>query len=149
MAYYKLYSSSQFESLEHFSHLLAQNLDRVIKSKIWNRMTIQCHYPSHNGLKMRIYTEKYPFPMKAIFTPRCTLRNKILQFRACKIYTSSRRSRCIHYEWLLQILPCGTFPLHGECYRTMLSDFLFPKVEENFVDKVWLQEDFATCHTTK
>ena len=31
----------------------------------------------------------------------------------------------------------------------MLNEFLFTKVEDENIDKIWLQQDDATCHTAK
>ncbi|CAK9813904.1 Transposable element Tc3 transposase [Anthophora plagiata] len=35
----------------------------------------------------------------------------------------------------------------GDRYRAMLSNFLFPKIEEDDIDDIWFQQDGATCHT--
>ncbi|XP_074036992.1 uncharacterized protein isoform X2 [Leptinotarsa decemlineata] len=39
--------------------------------------------------------------------------------------------------------------VNGDCYRSMLTNFLLPKMEElNLVD-MWFQQDGATCHTAR
>ena len=37
--------------------------------------------------------------------------------------------------------------VNGDRYRAMLSDFLFPKIEEDDIDDILFQQDGATCHT--
>ena len=37
--------------------------------------------------------------------------------------------------------------VNGDRYRTMLSDSLLPKIEEDDIDDIWFQQDGATCHT--
>ena len=38
--------------------------------------------------------------------------------------------------------------VNGERYRVMLNEFLFPKIEEDDMEDIWIQQDGATCHTT-
>ena len=37
--------------------------------------------------------------------------------------------------------------VNGERYCAMLSEFLFPKIEEDDMVDIWFQQDKATCHT--
>ena len=37
--------------------------------------------------------------------------------------------------------------VNGDRYQAILNEFLFTKIEEEDVDKIWFQQD-ATCHTT-
>lgn len=37
--------------------------------------------------------------------------------------------------------------INGERYRTMLTDFFWPKLNDMEVDDMWFQQDGATCHT--
>ena len=37
--------------------------------------------------------------------------------------------------------------VNGERYRTMLNEFLFPKIEEDDMDDIWFQQDGATQPT--
>jgi len=39
--------------------------------------------------------------------------------------------------------------VNGDRYRAMLNEFLFPKIQEYYVDDIWFQQDGATCHTAK
>ena len=36
---------------------------------------------------------------------------------------------------------------NSERYRTMLNEFLFPKIEEDDMDDIWFQQGGVTCHT--
>ena len=38
--------------------------------------------------------------------------------------------------------------VNGERYRAMLNEFLFPKIEENDMDDIWLQQGGTTSHTS-
>lgn len=38
--------------------------------------------------------------------------------------------------------------VNGERYRTMITDFFFPKMNDMDVDDMWFQQDGATCHTS-
>lgn len=38
-------------------------------------------------------------------------------------------------------------PVNGECYRTMITDFFWPTLNDMDVDDMWFQRDGATCHT--
>ena len=37
--------------------------------------------------------------------------------------------------------------VNGDCYRAMLNEFLFTKIEEEDIANIWFQQDGATCHT--
>lgn len=37
--------------------------------------------------------------------------------------------------------------VNGERYRTMITDFFWPKLNDMDVDDMWFQQDGATCHT--
>ena len=37
--------------------------------------------------------------------------------------------------------------VNGECYRAILNEFLFPKIEEDDMEDIWFQQDGATSHT--
>ena len=39
--------------------------------------------------------------------------------------------------------------VNGDRYRTMLKEFLFTKIEEEDIGKIWFQQDGATCHTAE
>ena len=39
--------------------------------------------------------------------------------------------------------------VYGDRYRPMLNDFLFTKIEEVDIGKIWFQQDVATCHTAE
>ena len=39
--------------------------------------------------------------------------------------------------------------VNGDCYRAMLSEFLFKKIEEEDLENIWFQQDGATCHTAE
>ncbi|KZC15025.1 hypothetical protein WN55_08618 [Dufourea novaeangliae] len=39
--------------------------------------------------------------------------------------------------------------VNGDRYRAMLSDFLFPKIEEDDIDDIWFQQDGATNQDSK
>ena len=36
---------------------------------------------------------------------------------------------------------------NSDCYRALLSEFLFTKIEEEDIDHIWFQQDGATCYT--
>ena len=38
---------------------------------------------------------------------------------------------------------------NGDCYRAMLNEFLFTKIEEEDIGNIWFQQDDATCHTAE
>ena len=38
--------------------------------------------------------------------------------------------------------------VNGDCYRAMLYEFLFTKIEEEDIGNIWFQQDGATCYTT-
>ena len=37
--------------------------------------------------------------------------------------------------------------VNGDCYRAMLNEFLFTKIEEENIGNSWFQQDGATCNT--
>ena len=39
--------------------------------------------------------------------------------------------------------------LNGDRYRVMLNEFLFTKIEEEDIGKIWFQQDGTTCHTAE
>ena len=39
--------------------------------------------------------------------------------------------------------------VNGDCYQTMLNEFLFTKIEEEDIGNIWFQQDNATCHTAE
>ena len=41
-----------------------------------------------------------------------------------------------------------TIHVNGLRYRTMIEEFLWPELEDMDVDRVYLQQDGATCHTS-
>ena len=42
-----------------------------------------------------------------------------------------------------------TVTVNGDCYRAMLNEFLYTKIEEKNIDNIWFQQDSATCHTAE
>ena len=34
-------------------------------------------------------------------------------------------------------------------YRAMLNEFLFTKIEEEYIDNIWFQQSGSTCHTVE
>ena len=40
-------------------------------------------------------------------------------------------------------------PANGDRYRTILSKFLFTKIEEDDIGNIWFKQDGATCHTAE
>ena len=42
-----------------------------------------------------------------------------------------------------------TVTVNGDCYRIMLNEFLFTKIEEKDICNIWFQQDGATCHTAE
>ena len=38
--------------------------------------------------------------------------------------------------------------VNGNCYRAMLNEFLFKKIEEENIGNIWFQQDGGTYHTT-
>ena len=36
--------------------------------------------------------------------------------------------------------------VNGDCYRTMLNEYLFPKSEEDDIGNIWFPQDGVTCH---
>ena len=38
--------------------------------------------------------------------------------------------------------------VNGERYRSMISNFLWPKMDDMDTDNMWFQQDGATCHTS-
>jgi hypothetical protein len=39
--------------------------------------------------------------------------------------------------------------VNGERYRAMLTEFLFPEINQLNIDDIWFQQDGATCHTAR
>ena len=39
--------------------------------------------------------------------------------------------------------------VNGDCYSTMLNEFLFTKIEEEDIGNIWFEQDGATCHTAE
>ena len=39
--------------------------------------------------------------------------------------------------------------VNSDCFRAMLNVFLFTKIEEEDIGKIWFQQDGATCHTAE
>ena len=39
--------------------------------------------------------------------------------------------------------------VNGKCYRSMLNEFLFTKIEGQDIVNIWFQRDNAACHTTE
>ena len=39
--------------------------------------------------------------------------------------------------------------VNDDCYRAMLNEFLFTKIEEEGIGNIWFQQDGATCHTAE
>ena len=39
--------------------------------------------------------------------------------------------------------------VNGDCYRAMLKEFLFTKIEEDDIGNIWFQQASATCHTAE
>ena len=39
--------------------------------------------------------------------------------------------------------------VNGDRYRTMLTEFLCTKIEDEDIGKIWFQPDGATCHTAE
>ena len=42
-----------------------------------------------------------------------------------------------------------TVTVNSDCYRAMLNEFFFTKIEEEDIGNVWFQQDGATCHTAE
>jgi len=43
----------------------------------------------------------------------------------------------------------NTVTVNGERYRSMITNFLWPKLEEVDLYNIWFQQDGATCHTAR
>ncbi|KZC12688.1 hypothetical protein WN55_04156 [Dufourea novaeangliae] len=41
----------------------------------------------------------------------------------------------------------GRVTVNGDCYRTMINDFLFENMDDIDPDEMWFKQDGATCHT--
>ena len=39
--------------------------------------------------------------------------------------------------------------VNGDRYRGKLNEFLFTKIEEEYIGKIWFQQDVAKCHTAE
>ena len=39
--------------------------------------------------------------------------------------------------------------INGDCYRAMVNEFLFTKIEEADIGNIWFRQDGATCHTAE
>ena len=39
--------------------------------------------------------------------------------------------------------------VNGDRYQAMLNEFLFTKIEEEDIGKIWFQQDGAKCHTAE
>ena len=53
------------------------------------------------------------------------------------------------HNWEIFLRKSARRGLNGDRYRDMLNEFLFTKIEEEDIDKIWFQQDGATCHTTE
>jgi len=43
----------------------------------------------------------------------------------------------------------NTVTVNGERYRSMITNFLWPQLEEVDLHNIWFQQDGATCHTAR
>jgi len=86
--------------------------------------------------------------------------SKTVAFGPKNIQETPSRNRCILKESLLgvvfgleKLLDRFFFEnyvtVNGERYRAMLTDCLWPKLDDMDVSDMWFQQDGATCHTTK
>ena len=39
--------------------------------------------------------------------------------------------------------------VNGDCYRAMLNEFLFTKIEEEDIGNIWFKQNGAMCHTAE
>ena len=58
-------------------------------------------------------------------------------------------SRRISGPFFFENEPGDAVTVNGDCYRAMLNEFLFTKIEEEDIDNIWFQQDGATCHTAE
>ena len=52
-------------------------------------------------------------------------------------------------RFLVQRNNWAIFTVNGDCYRDILNEFLFTKIEEEDIGNTLFQQDGATCHTAK
>ncbi|GFT23396.1 hypothetical protein TNCV_2016651 [Trichonephila clavipes] len=41
------------------------------------------------------------------------------------------------------------FPVNGDRYRAMITNFFIPELNNHDVQELWFQQDSATCHTAR
>ena len=58
-------------------------------------------------------------------------------------------SRDIIGHFFFESVEGEAFTVNGDRYRTMLNVFLFTKIEEEDIGKIWFQQNGATCHTAE
>jgi len=88
--------------------------------------------------------------------------NKIIEFGMIPIHARYTSSKCIPRKSLFgadfalaEIINPYFFQneagvaitVNGERYRSMISNFLWPKMDDMDTDNIWFQQDGATCHT--
>lgn len=85
----------------------------------------------------------------------------IAVYGTTQIHTRFTRYQCIHKKLLFgaEFGPAASLvrtfendvgkaiTVNGERYRTMITDFFWPKLNDINVDDMWFQQDGATCHT--
>ena len=86
--------------------------------------------------------------------------SKIVEFGTILIHARYISSKCIPRKslfgfWFGRIIGPYFFQneagvaitVNGERYRSMISNFLWPKIDDMDTDNMWFQQDGATCHT--
>ena len=56
-------------------------------------------------------------------------------------------SRGIIWPFFYENEQAEAVSVNGDRYRAMLNEFLFTKIEEKDIAKIWFQQGGATCHT--
>ena len=110
-------------------------------------------------------TEDVDFGKKSSFQMKLIL-ILVSSFWSSKIVAFGvQKTACIHWKadapetshclvWILVQRPFffeneQGVTVNGDSYGAMLNEFLLTKVEEEDIGNIWLQQDVATCHTSK
>ena len=98
------------------------------------------------------------FQMKLILILASMETRKIVAFgaqKSARIHWKADAPKTSHYlVWILiqrhnWDIFLRKWADNGDRYRAILNEFLFTKIEEEDIGKIWFQQDGATCHTAE
>ena len=104
----------------------------------------------------QISSNKSSLAMRPIFGWMDMWTSKIVKFGTISIHAryptskcKSRENHCLvrrNHPHFFQIEAGVAITVNGERYRSMISNFLWPKMDDMDTNNKWFQQDGATCH---